>query len=130
MKKKNMYITLTTLLLFSILGYYIYSYIYQEHRDIASEDIEYSLSPNDLKNVMSIDSMSHQFIDRVIQTKGLIISVEQNSVVIDDIVQVNFINTDTNTLQAGTTLSIKGRCVGYDDLLEVVKIDQATIINQ
>lgn len=125
MKKRNAYITLTALTLFGILSYSVYSYMYQEHRDISSEEIDYSLNPNDLKN-----AMSNQFVDKVIQTEGVITSIEQNSIVIDDIVQVNFINTDISTLQPKITIKIKGRCLGYDDLLEVVKIDQATIINQ
>ena len=29
----------------------------------------------------------------------------------------------------GISITIKGRCVGYDELLEMVKIDQAIIIN-
>ena len=33
------------------------------------------------------------------------------------------------TLRPGTKISIKGRCVGYDDLLEIVKIDQAVLLN-
>jgi len=34
------------------------------------------------------------------------------------------------SLKVGASLTVKGRCLGYDELLEIVKIDQATIINK
>ncbi len=129
MKKKIIYIITISIVLLGFAGYAIYGYMYKPHRDISSEDIDYSLSSNDLKNVMRADSVSSQFIDKVIKTEGVITSVEQNSVVLNDVIQVNFINTDVSILKLKTTLSVKGRCVGYDDLLELVKIDQATITN-
>ncbi|WP_203257033.1 OB-fold protein [Hyunsoonleella ulvae] len=130
MKKQVTYIITVALLIFGIAGCLIYDYMYKEHRDIASEEVDYTLSSNDLKNVMRTDSVSGQFIDKVIQTEGVITSIEQNSIVINDVIQVDFVNTDLSILKPEATLSIKGRCVGYDDLLEVVKIDQATITNQ
>ncbi|GAB1858209.1 hypothetical protein MHTCC0001_30460 [Flavobacteriaceae bacterium MHTCC 0001] len=129
MKMRVTNILVIAIVLFGLIGYSIYGYMYREHRHIASEDIDYTLSSNDLKNIMRVDTLSDQFIDKVIQTEGIITAVEQNSVLINDAIQVNFTNTDVSALQPQATLSIKGRCVGYDDLLEVVKIDQATITN-
>ncbi|GGD05379.1 hypothetical protein [Hyunsoonleella pacifica] len=129
MKKKIIYIITISIILLGVTGYGIYGYMYKAHRNIASEEVDYSLSSNDLKNVMRTDSVSGQFIDKVVKTEGVITSVEQNSVILNNVIQVNFINTDMSTLEPKAILSIKGRCVGYDDLLEVVKIDQATITN-
>ncbi|TBN04414.1 hypothetical protein EYD45_07295 [Hyunsoonleella flava] len=129
MKKKTAYIIAFSVFTLGVLACAVYGYMYKEHRDIATEEVDYSLSSNDLKNVMRTDSVSGQFIDKVIKTEGVITSIEQNSVVLNNVIQVNFINTDVSMLKPEATLSIKGRCVGYDDLLEVVKIDQATITN-
>jgi len=31
-------------------------------------------------------------------------------------------------INANEQITIKGRCIGYDDLFEIVKLDQSTII--
>ncbi|MGC6430510.1 MAG: hypothetical protein ACON5F_05670 [Jejuia sp.] len=130
MKKKASYIIAITTIVLGITGYTIYGYMYKAHRDIASEGIDYNLTSDYLQKAMRVDSTSKKIIDRVIQTEGVITSIEQNSVVINDAIQVNFTKTDISNLQPQTKLTIKGRCVGYDDLLELVKIDQAIITNQ
>ncbi len=130
MKKKASYIIAIIIIVLGITGYTIYGYMYQAHRDISSEGIDYYLTSDYLKKAMGVDSTSKKIIDKVIQTEGIITSIEQNSVIINDAVQVNFTKTDISNLQPRIKLIIKGRCVGYDDLLELVKIDQATITNQ
>lgn len=131
MKKKTLYIVLTGLLVILVSAYAIKSYMYKAHRNIATEVIDYEIQTTVLSEAMHDSKQALKYIDKVIQTSGVITTIEQNSVLIDDKVQVNFINNNTlNSLSVSDTVIIKGRCVGYDDLLELVKIDQATIINQ
>jgi len=116
-------------LLFAIIGIVAYNYMYQDHRDIASEKFDFELKPSLLSIAMSNTNEAVNYVDRVIQTEGIITAIEQNSVILDDLVQVNFSADDLNALSIRKKVTIKGRCVGYDDLLELVKIDQATLVN-
>ncbi len=113
----------------AIAGFLTYNYIYQDHRDIASAQFDFELQSSLLNKVMSNAEEAHKYVDKVIQTEGVITAIEQNAVVLDHKVQISFGQDDLNGLAVEKQITIKGRCVGYDDLLELVKIDQATLIN-
>ena len=125
MTKKNIGILL---LLLGIIGFASYQYMYQPHRDIASEKVDFELTPKALKAALSSNNEENEYLNKVIQTAGKISAVDQHSVTLDDIIQINFESDLPSYLNPESTLTIKGRCIGYDDLLELVKIDQATII--
>ncbi|MDJ0645459.1 MAG: hypothetical protein QNJ57_05675 [Flavobacteriaceae bacterium] len=129
MKSKKRYIVTAFLLAALIGAYALYQYMYKEHRDIATEKIDFVLNPTALSETMSDAQKAPEYTDKVIQTYGKVTSIEQNSVILDDQVQVNFTTHNINNIKPGNELHIKGRCIGYDDLLELVKIDQATRIN-
>ncbi|MEX0314872.1 MAG: hypothetical protein AB3N18_11885 [Allomuricauda sp.] len=104
-----------------------YKYLNPEQRNIATETARYELSANDLFSGFTTDGDA--YIDQVLLTSGEVTEVEKNSVTLDDKVLVNFITAPLSKVEKGSHISIKGRCIGYDDLLELVKIDQATITN-
>ncbi|MEO9513577.1 MAG: hypothetical protein ABJN84_09915 [Flavobacteriaceae bacterium] len=126
MKIKKWIIGLALLLGFIMLVVSSYNYIYQGPRNIAKEEIAHQLNASELGKAM--DNIALDYVDKVIQTNGKITAIEPSIIVIENKVQVSFQNK-VEGLVNGSTVTIKGRCVGYDDLLEVVKIDQAIIIN-
>ena len=52
-----------------------------------------------------------------------------NHIMLDNKIQIHLLNPEEQSINLGEIITIKGRCVGFDDLLEEVKIDQATIID-
>lgn len=128
MNRKKKFIAGIAALTILIVLIITYNYIYQDHRDIASEKVAFTLPPEALKTALSDKVSAQKYIDQVIQTQGTISAVEQNTVFIEEIAQVNFAQNFAG-LAEDQHIIIKGRCVGYDDLLEIVKIDQAIIIN-
>ena len=128
MKSKKKKIILAVFIVLMLSGYSVYRYMYKEHRNIASENIDFELKPTDLQKTMK-NATDVTLVDKVIQTQGIITSIEQNSVTLNNMVQVNFNIYNVSALSLDAEITIKGRCVGYDDLLELVKIDQATLIN-
>lgn len=127
MSSKKETIGLGLLLAIILLSISVYNYLYKGHRNIAEEKVAHELSTKRLSDALSMDDSSISYIDKVIQTAGKITAIEQNTVVIDNNIQVSF-QDNVQGLAKESTIAIKGRCVGYDDLLEVVKIDQAVII--
>ena len=101
-----------------------------EHRNIANEKATITLSANEFYSHFENDEAlaTTNYLDKVVKTKGKITLVEDNAVVLNNQVQVNFNSKEALKLKKGELLTVKGRCVGYDELLEMVKVDQATVI--
>lgn len=132
MKKKLLVIS-TVLLVGILTALVVYNYVFQgEHRNIASEKATVSLSADEFYSHFENNEAlaTTNYLDKVVETKGKITLIEGTDIELNNKVQISFNSKETLKLQKGQSLTIKGRCVGYDELLEVVKIDQATIINK
>ena len=107
--------------------------MYKPHRNIAEEEAIVTISAEELQKNFSDENNTLKLTDKVVKVSGIISAIEQKTtLVIDDKIQVDFnIDNQINKeLIEGTMITIKGRCVGYDDLLEIVKIDQAILIQK
>ncbi|WP_299536765.1 hypothetical protein [Ulvibacterium sp.] len=129
MRGKKIYAVLAGALVLLILGISTYNYIYKGHRDIATERVAHTVSAEEIHNDLGKEGKIAKYVDQVVQLHGKITALEQNAIVIDNKVQINFLTDTPNDLSIAGQITIKGRCVGYDDLLELVKIDQATLIH-
>lgn len=113
-----------------ILGLYLgYKYLYHEHRDITTEKAAFSVSVNQiLKEFLTDETKANaKYLDKSITVKGKITSIDDvtKSVVIDE--KVFVLLSNTNNLKLNQEVSIQGRLIGYDSLLEEIKLDQAQI---
>ena len=110
----------------------IYFYAYKGHRDIASEKSDYTLTVAKLQTEFTEnDSLANsKFQDKTIEISGLItqIDIESKGIVIDEKLSGTFKDKLPSDLIKGIKIKIKGRFIGYDDLLEEFKIDQITVI--
>ncbi|WP_395045298.1 hypothetical protein [Flavobacterium sp.] len=126
MKKK---ITLLLIVIF-IIAIISYNYLYKEHRNISSESASFSLSLKQLKNDFALnDSIANKkYLDKTISIYGKITSLDlsQNVIVIDSSLSAKF-NSKLTLVKNSDKISIKGRFIGYDDLLEEYKMDQCEI---
>ena len=132
-RKKLLIFGLTTLVLVVIASFFTYNYMYKPHRNIAEEEATVTISAEELQKNFSDENNTLKLTDKVVKVSGIISAIEQKTtLVIDDKIQVDFnIDNQINKeLIEGTMITIKGRCVGYDDLLEIVKIDQAILIQK
>ncbi|WP_299113997.1 hypothetical protein [uncultured Winogradskyella sp.] len=129
--RKKIYMLLGVLIIGLISAFLVYNYVFNsEHRDIANEKATVSLSAKDIFEQFQTNEAlaTTNYLDQVIEMKGGITSIEDNDVVLSNGVQVSFNSQETLKFQKGEQITIKGRCVGYDELLELVKIDQSTLI--
>jgi tRNA_anti-like len=126
MKRKWLFL-LIILLLLALVGY---KYIYQEHRDIKNEHAEFVVSSITISNEFSQNSTKAEkkYLNKTIEINGVISEINENNLTLNNSVFCQFKNTINSTKYIEDTITIKGRCIGYDDLLEIVKIDQSTII--
>lgn len=119
------------IVIIAVAGFLGYNYIYQSHRDIESEKAEFTVNATELAKEFSENQevSSKKYLNKTIIVEGELTEIEENSITISEAVYCSFdSNTDFSNQNVGTQLKIKGRCIGYDELLEVIKLDQATIL--
>ena len=110
-----------------VLGVYFgYNYMYQDHRNIESEVAVVSISATELVTYFN-ENNSEKVLNKTVQVSGKITEIDTNNITLDDQVQCNF-DSILNNLKINESITIKGRCIGFDELFEVAKIDQSSII--
>ena len=104
----------------------VYVYIQKPHRDISAETVEFSISSDALLNEFLVNeaNASTKFLDKTIVVYGTLTEIYNNFLAVDDKFDVN-----TPQIPLNSFLKIKGRCIGFDVLLEQVKLDQCSILD-
>lgn len=131
MKKK---LLVFILVIAAVVSAIVYFYVYKEHRNIATETADYTITVADLqKEFVANDSMAYQkYQDKTIQIAGKISSTDaaNKTIIIDDKLFATFLEKLPVDLVSGKQITIKGRFLGYDDLVEEFKMDQAALVEQ
>jgi hypothetical protein len=112
-------------------GFCVYQYIFHGHRDVSTEDSAFTLTVQQLQNeFVQNDSLANaKYADQTIEVAGVITSVDAstNTIVVDEKLSAVLVDKSTK-LSPQAKIKIKGRFVGYDDLLEELKMDQASVL--
>ena len=118
-------------LLFSLLAFLAYSYIYKAHRDISTENVIQIKSAEALLSEFkkNENNSNATYLDKVIQVEGKITQTDsvQLFFTIDEKLFASFQKKDFKYIKPNSTVKIKGRCIGYDGLLEELKMDNCII---
>jgi len=124
MKKKTKLII--AIILLASAAYFVYDYMYQDHRDIKTEEASVDVPASDLVQFFK-DNESPEVLNSTVQVSGLITELDTHTLTIDNSVQCSF-DSAIKGLNTNEQITVKGRCIGYDELFEIVKLDQSTII--
>ena len=132
MKKNRNKILLLFLVCTAIIGGTLFFYVYKEHRDISKEEARFTISAHELhKQFQTNDSLANElYADQTIVVSGLVTSFDPNTkaLIVDEKLFLTFRPDEVLNLQAKQLVTIKGRFVGYDDLMEELKMDQCQLI--
>lgn len=130
--KRNKWVVLLVLLI--IAGFVGYNYLYKDHRDISTEEASFSIGVATLDKDFKENeaSANAKYLDQTITVSGKIseIDLEANALVLDGTLFAGFSETIATDLKKDENVKIKGRFIGYDELLEEFKMDQCTIIKE
>jgi hypothetical protein len=111
----------------------VYLYTYKAHRDISSETADYVVSISELeKEFSSNGTLAYtKYQDKTLELTALITAIDSESVgiVLEDKVFATFKDSMPKRIKSDKTLKIKGRFLGYDELLGVFKMDQCSVTN-
>lgn len=128
MKISKGYLLMAGLGLLLVLVLSGYLYLNQSHRNIQDEEARFTLTAFELEERFRTSTAQTELVDQVVQVKGRITALHERSMTIEQKVDVGFTKKLPTDISKGTEVIVKGRCVGYDDLLALVKIDQAMVI--
>lgn len=129
MSKRNK-IIFTILLILAFVAFIGYQYVYQKHRDISNEKASYEITINDLNSEYSLswEKANQKFLDKTILITGVVTSIDKTnqSYIIDE--KINCNSVENIKVNVGSIVSVKGRFIGYDELLEEYKLDECSIV--
>ena len=127
-KQKYSYICVAILILSLII---VYNYIYKNHRNIADEKPKFKVESKVFGKEFLIDpeKATIKYIDKIIQVSGKVTEIENDNFTLDNIIVCYTDNMTIKKIAKNISLTIKGRSIGYDELLEIIKLDQVIIIN-
>jgi uncharacterized protein (UPF0333 family) len=110
----------------------VYFYAYKDHKDIAASEADFALTAAGLQNEFTEnDSLATtKYQNKVVQVEGLITNVDAStkSIVIDDKIYAQFDTALPTNLEVKKKVTLKGRFLAYDDLVEEFKMDQSSIV--
>lgn len=107
-----------------------YRYLYHAHRDIATEDADFALRVAQLeqKFLKNPTNANAVYPNKVIEVAGAVTDFDaQTRVAVLDGKLSAMLDSTSSVPKTGMPVTIKGRFLGYDDLLGELRMDQASI---
>jgi len=127
--KRNIVVIFLLVILVLVVGY---MYVYKGHRNIADEEVNYSISSDSIFTEFQENETAAnvKFLDKTIVVSGNVSSIgaEGKSLVLDQKLFASFVEVLPSSLHINSKVTIKGRLIGYDSLLQEIKLDQCTIV--
>jgi hypothetical protein len=109
----------------------VYFYTYKAHRDIASEKADYVVTIAGLEREFESNDRlaSAKYQDKTIELTATVsvIDLSSKGILLGEKVFATFKYDLPKNIVSGKKLKIKGRFLGYDDLLGEFKIDQSSV---
>lgn len=127
--KKILMIALAVIVVGGVGGYF---YLYQSHQTLDDMEVVYKGSADEFQSKMeaSADAWSKAG-DKVIEVTGVITAKDVKGISVNESLYFQLEeDTKTDNLTEDQKVRIKGRIIGYDDLLGELKLDKAIILKK
>ena len=123
MKRRIIYVGLVLIAVAGIIGY---NYAYKDHRDIQSEQAVFTGQASQL-NALYVDS-PQELLNKTVIVHGTVTQLEANGLTLSTSVFCQF-DSLRPEYKLGQEITIKGRCIGYDDIFGLINLDQCRQTN-
>lgn len=110
-----------------------YKYIYADHRNISDEKASFSLFATELIEAYTTNAEDAEtkYLDKVVEITGQAsqINIKESNIALNEMIFA-YVNTSIQLkdLQINQTIKIKGRIIGYDEIMNEIKMDQCEIL--
>ena len=125
MKNNKIILSVLVILVFSAYG--VYSYMYQKHPVIETQSAVFVGSGEQL--MTQVEKGVDMWQNKVVEIDGTITGVDPLGITLNSGIYCQLKNEE-ELLIMGSVVTVKGRVIGYDDLLEELKLDQTIILKQ
>jgi 3D (Asp-Asp-Asp) domain-containing protein len=94
-------------------------------RNLSTEETAYTVSSKSITKefATNIEVSNKKYLEKAIAIKGTITQINGSQVIIDDSIICNLKDFDSSIIK-NQVVTLKGRVVGYDDLMGELKLDQ------
>ncbi|OJJ19082.1 hypothetical protein BKI52_19905 [marine bacterium AO1-C] len=118
------------LLIIAVLGMLIgYRIIYKPHKKTIDQKAAFVGTAQRFQQ--QVASNQQQWQNTIVRLQGKVTGVDQQGITLNQTIYCQLEDSlKVGQAKTNTRLSIKGRFIGYDDLLEEIKLDQCIIISQ
>ena len=112
-----------------LIGFSVFNYVFHGGaRDLATEEVAFTVTSKNISAefAANVAGATKKYSDKAIAVSGIVTAVTDSIVTIDNTIICNFKTPDT-TIKNEQAITVKGRLVGFDDLMGELKLDQCTI---
>ncbi|MDA9349113.1 hypothetical protein OAB30_03140 [Polaribacter sp.] len=122
LSKKNKFILLVLAVCCS--GWITYSYLMKPPASIESRQVAFTGTAAEFSP--KVQENANEWLNSIVVLEGVVTSKDENGITLNNRIYCQF-STRQKIVVAEQTLQIKGRFIGYDDLLNELKLDQCII---
>lgn len=126
---KKLKVILISSLIIGIVGYGVFNYVMNGGaRDLSSEKADYIVTSKKLMDEFSTnaDVSNKKYLEKAVAVSGVITDSNPNQIIIDNTI-ICTLKNPIASLKKNESVTIKGRVVGYDDLMGEIKLDQCFV---
>ena len=127
---KKIKIILFALIVIILIGSFTYHYVmHGGERNLTTEKTNFKVTSASITSefTTNIEKANEKYLEKAVEIKGKITSSNGNEIILDEIIICSLKNQDLS-IKKDQTVTIKGRVVGYDDLMGELKLDQCFVI--
>ncbi len=127
--KKSRIIAITGLLAV-VIGVLGYNYVmHGGARDLSQETADYTITSKAIAEEFTANTASAnvKYLEKAVAVAGIVTNKIENEIILDNGI-VCTLKDKNNAIKVNQTITLKGRVVGYDDLMQEIKLDQCSQI--
>ena len=105
-------------------------YIYKKHENISLKNPDFVISSDKLYYDFTnfTDSSNSKYLNKIILIDGNLISLDDRNILLSPGISI-LLEKNITKINQKEQIKIKGRCLGFDNILMEVRIDKATLVN-
>jgi hypothetical protein len=123
--KKSRIIALS-LLLAVVVGVGVFNYVmHGGARDLSQEETDFAVTSKTLAEEFTNNTTvaNSKYLEKAVAVKGIVTAANANEITLDNGIICTLMKSD-KAIKVNQPITIKGRVVGYDDLMGEIKLDQ------
>ncbi|AOW10797.1 OB-fold protein [Flavobacterium gilvum] len=127
---KKIKIIVLLIAVIGLFGFFGYNYVmHGGARNLTTEKTNFTVTTASITSefTTNIEKANKKYLEKAVEIKGEITASNGNEIILDKIVICSFKNQDSS-IKKNQTVTVKGRVVGYDDLMGELKLDQCFLI--